>query len=181
MKKVIAVVFLVLLLGAVTSYAAGLKVGDKIGDFKLSAALDDKEYTLSSPEYAGRVVYIVYASSSSADDNDHVTEAIKADKDIQRLKSEKKHVGLGIGNEKDSPVPNFMIKIIAKRKQKSSGAIVMLDPDFIFGNLVGAPHKIATSILVDKERVVRYIYSGKTPMENIPKLIDLIKKYAEEK
>ena len=181
MKKVIAVVFLVLLLGAVTSYAAGLKVGDKIGDFKLKAALDDKEYTLSSPEYAGRVVYIVYASSSSADDNDHVTEAIKANKDIDRLKSENKYVGLGIGNEKDSPVPNFMIKIIAKRKQKSSGAIILLDPDFTIGNLVGAPHKIATSILVDKERIVRYIYSGKTPMENIPKLIDLIKKYAEEK
>jgi predicted transcriptional regulator len=181
MKKVIAVVFLVLLLGAVTSYAAGLKVGDKIGDFKLKAALDDKEYTLSSPEYAGRVVYIVYASSSSADDNDHVTEAIKANKDIDRLKSENKYVGLGIGNEKDSPVPNFMIKIIAKRKQKSSGAIILLDPDFTIGNLVGAPHKIATSILVDKQRVVRYIYSGKTPMENIPKLIDLIKKYAEEK
>ena len=181
MKKVIAVVFLVLLLGAVTSYAAGLKVGDKIGDFKLSAALDDKEYSLSSPEFAGRVVYIVYASSSSADDNDHVTEAIKANKDIDRLKSENKYVGLGIGNEKDSPVPNFMIKIIAKRKQKSSGAIILLDPDFTIGNLVGAPHKIATSILVDKQRVVRYIYSGKTPMENIPKLIDLIKKYAEEK
>ena len=181
MKKVIAVVFLVLLLGAVTSYAAGLKVGDKIGDFKLSAALDDKEYTLSSPEYAGRVVYIVYASSSSADDNDHVTEAIKANKDIDRLKSENKYVGLGIGNEKDSPVPNFMIKMISKRKQKSSGSIILLDPDFTYGNLVGAPHKIATSILVDKDRVVRYIYSGKTPMENIPKLIDLIKKYAAEK
>ena len=179
MKKVIAVVFLVLLLGAVTSYAAGLKVGDKIGDFKLSAALDDKEYTLSSPEYAGRVVYIVYASSSSADDNDHVTEAIKANKDIDRLKSENKYVGLGIGNEKDSPVPNFIIKQIAKRKQKKTGAIILLDPDFTYGNLVGAPHKIATSILVDKDRVVRYIYSGKTPMENIPKLLDLIKKYAE--
>ena len=181
MKKVIAVVFLVLLLGAVTSYAAGLKVGDKIGDFKLKAALDDKEYTLSSPEYAGRVVYIVYASSSSADDNDHVTEAIKANKDIDRLKSENKYVGLGIGNEKDSPVPNFMIKMISKRKQKSSGSIILLDPDFTYGNLVGAPHKIATSILVDKQRIVRYVYSGKTPMENIPKLIDLIKKYAEEK
>ena len=179
MKKVIAVVFLVLLLGAVTSYAAGLKVGDKIGDFKLSAAADDKEYTLSSPEFAGRVVYIVYASSSSADDNDHVTEAIKANKDIDLLKKENKYVGLGIGNEKDSPVPNFMIKIIAKRKQKSSGAIVMLDPDFIFGNLVGAPHKIATSILIDKERIVRYIYSGKTPAQNIPQIIDLIKKYSE--
>ena len=147
MKKVIAVVFLVLLLGAVTSYAAGLKVGDKIGDFKLGAALDDKEYSLSSPEFAGRVVYIVYASSSSADDNDHVTEAIKANKDIDRLKSENKYVGLGIGNEKDSPVPNFMIKMISKRKQKSSGSIILLDPDFTYGNLVGAPHKIATSIL----------------------------------
>jgi predicted transcriptional regulator len=179
MKKVIAVVFLVLLLGAVTSYAAGLKVGDKIGDFKLSAALDDKEYTLSSPEYAGRVVYIVYASSSSADDNDHVSDALKANKDLDRLKTENKYVGLGIGNQKDSPVPNFMIKMISKRKQKSSGSIILLDPDFTYGNLVGAPHKIATSILVDKDRVVRYIYSGKTPMENIPKLLDLIKKYAE--
>jgi predicted transcriptional regulator len=181
MKKVIAVVFLVLLLGSFTSYAAGLKVGDKIGDFKLSAALDDKEYSLSSPEFAGRVVYIVYASSSSADDNDHVSDAIKADKDVDLFKKENKYVGLGIGNEKDSPVPNFIIKSISKRKTKSTGAIILLDPDFTYGNLVGAPHKIATSILVDKDRVVRYVYSGKTPMENIPKLIDLIKKYAAEK
>ena len=179
MKKVIAVVFLVLLLGAFTSYAAGLKVGDKIGDFKLGAALDNNEYSLSSPEYAGKVVYIVYASSSSADDNDHVSDALDANKDIIRLKSEKKYVGLGIGNEKDSPVPNFIIKQIAKRKQKKTGAIILLDPDFTYGNLVGAPHKIATSILVDKDRVVRYIYSGKTPMDNIPKLIDLIKQYSE--
>ena len=179
MKKVIAVVFLVLLLGAVTSYAAGLKVGDKIGDFKLSAALDDKEYTLSSPEYAGRVVYIVYASKSSADDNDHVTEAIKANKDIDRLKSENKYVGLGIANQQDSPIPNFLIKQISKSKQKKTGAIILLDPDFTIGNLFGAPHKIATSILVDKNRVIRYIYSGKTPAENIPKIVDLIKKYSE--
>ena len=181
MKKVIPVVFLVLLLGAVTSYAAGLKVGDKIGDFKLSAALDDKEYTLNSPELAGKVVFIGYASSSSADDNVHVEDAIKLNKDIDRLKSENKYMGLGIGNEKDSPVPNFMIKMIASRKQKSTGAIILLDPDFTFGNLVGAPHKIATSMLVDKNRTVRYIYSGKTPAENIPQIINLIKKYAAEK
>jgi len=180
MKKVIAVVFLVLLLGAFTSYAAGLKVGDKLGDFKLKAALDDKEYSLSSPEFAGRVVYIVYASSSSADDNDHVSEALNANKDVQRLKSEKKYVGLGIANQKDSPVPNFLIKSISKSKQKKTGAIILLDPDFSIGNL-GLPHKIATCILVDKERIVRYIVSGKTPMENIPQLINLIKKYAEVK
>ena len=181
MKKVIAVVFLVLLLGAVTSYAAGLKVGDKLGEFKLNDALSDKEYTLNSPELANRVLYIVYASSSSADDNDHVSDALKADQDLERLKKENKYAGLGVGNQKDSPVPNFMIKMIASRKQKKTGAIILLDPDFTFGNIAGTPHKIATSILVDKNRIVRYIYSGKTPMENIPQIIDLVKKYAEEK
>ncbi len=179
MKKIISVVLLILLCSAFVSYAADLKVGDKLGDFKLKAALDDKEYSLNSPEFAGRAVYIVYASTSSADDNDHVTNAINADKDVMRLKSENKYVGLGIGNEKDSHVPNFVIKMVAKHKQKSSGAIVLLDPDFTIGNLWGAPHKIATSILVDKNRIVRYIYSGKTPAENIPNIIELIKKYSE--
>ena len=181
MKKIIIAVLLVLSLGAFTSYAAGLKVGDKVGDFKLNDALDNNAYSLSSPEFAGKVVYMVYASTSSADDNDHVTNAINADKDIIRLKSEKKYVGLGIGNQKDSPVPNFIIKQVAKRKQKSSGAIILLDPDFTVGNMLGAPHKIATSVLIDKDRIVRYIYSGKTPAENIPQILDLIKKYSEAK
>lgn len=180
MKKVIAVVCLVLLMGAVTSYAAGLKVGDKIGDFQLKSALDDKAYTLSSPEFTGRVVYIVYASTSSADDNDHVSDALKANKDLDRLKTENKYVGLGIGNQKDSPVPNFIIKKVAASKQKKTGAIVLLDPDFTYGNVLGAPHKIATSVLVDKNRIIRYIYEGKTPMGNIPKIIELVKKYAAE-
>ena len=181
MKKVIVAVFIVLMCSAFTSYAAELKVGDKVKDFKLSAALDDKEYSLSSPEFAGKVVYVVYASTSSADDNDHVSEALEANKDVQRLKSEKKYVGLGIGNQKDSLVPNFIIKQVAKGKQEKTGAIILLDPDFTIINAWGVPHKIATSILIDKNRVVRYIYSGKTPAENIPKLVELIKKYSEAK
>lgn len=181
MKKVIVALLLVLSLGAFTSYAAALKVGDKLGDFKLNDALDNKVYSLSSPEFAGRVVYIVYASSSSSDDNDHVTNALNANQDVMRLKSEKKYIGLGIGNQKDSPVPNFVIKQIAKRKQKQSGSIILLDPGFTIGNVLGlaSPNKGAVSVLVDKNRVIRYIYSGKTPAENIPKIVDLIKKYSE--
>lgn len=181
MKKIIVSMCLVLLLGAFTSYAAELKVGDKLGAFKLSDALADKEYSLSSPEFANKVIYIVYASSSSADDNDHVSDALNAEKDIVRLKSENKYVGLGIGNQKDSPVPNFIIKQIAKSKQKRTGAIILLDPNFTIGGILGleSPHKGAVSVLVDKNRVVRYIYAGKTPSENIPKIIDLIKKYSE--
>ena len=182
MKKLLVAVLLVLSLGVFTAYAAPLKVGDKLADFKLNDALNDKPYSLSSPEFAGKVIYMVYASSSSSDDNDHVTAAIKANKDVEKLKSEKKYTGLGIGNQKDSPVPNFVIKQISKRKQKSSGPIILLDPDFTIGKVLGvaAPHKGAVSVLIDKNRVVRYIYDGKTPAENIPKIIELIKKYAAE-
>ncbi len=183
MKKILMAVLFILLSSAVVSYAAELKVGDKLGDFKLNDALDNKAYSLASPEFAGRVVYIVYASSSSSDDNDHVTDALNGNKDIMRLKSEKKYVGLGIGNQKDSPVPNFIIKQIAKRKQKQSGAIILLDPDFTIGKVLGlpSPNKGAVSVLVDKNRIIRYIYSGKTPAENIPKIVELIKQYSEAK
>jgi predicted transcriptional regulator len=181
MKRILSIVFLVLFCSVFVSYAAELKVGDKVTDFKLKSALGDKEYNLSSPDFAGKVVYIVYASSSSADDNDHVSTALDANQDIQRVKKENKYTGLGIGNQKDSPVPNFIIKQIAKRKQQKTGAIILLDPDFAIGNGWGVPHKVATSILVDKNRVVRYIYSGKTPADNIPKLIELIKQYSDAK
>jgi predicted transcriptional regulator len=179
MKKTFWVVLLVILFTASMAQAAGLKVGDKAPDFKLKDALADKDYSLNSPELTGRALYIVYASTSAADDNDHVSEAIKADKDIERLKAENKYAGLGIGNQKDSGVPNFIIKQVAKRKQKKTGAIILLDPDFAIGNAWGAPHKIATSVLIDKNHIVRYIYSGKTPAENIPKIIDLIKESAK--
>ncbi len=177
MKKTFWVVLLAVLFTASFAMAAGLKVGDKAPDFKLKDALEDKDFSLSSPELAGKVLYIVYASTSAADDNDHVSEALKADKDLDRLKNENKYRGVGIANQKDSGVPNFVIKSVAKSKQKKTGAVVLLDSDFTIGNTWGAPKKIATSIILDKDRIVRYIYSGKTPAENIPKIIALIKEY----
>ena len=59
MKKFFVAILLVLSLFVFTSYAASLKVGDKVGDFKLNDALNDKVYSLSSPEFAGKVVYMV--------------------------------------------------------------------------------------------------------------------------
>jgi predicted transcriptional regulator len=181
MKKLFWVVFMAVMFTASLALAGQLKVGDKVADFKLNAALGDKEYSLSSPEFAGKVVYLVYASTKSSDDNDHVSEALLANKDITLLKTQNKYNSLGIGNQKDSSVPNFIIKQVAKNKQEKTGAIILLDPDFIIGNLWGLPHEIATSILIDKHGVVRYIFSGKTPVENIPNLIDLIKKYSAAK
>jgi predicted transcriptional regulator len=175
MKKAFWVMLLAVLFTTSLAMAADLKVGDKVSDFKLKDAGAGKEYSLNSPEYAGKVVYVMYASTSSADDNDHVTDALKANTDVARLKSENKYEILGIGNLKDSPVPNFIINAVAKRKQKKTGAIMLLDNDFTIGNTWNLPHKVATTILLDKDRIVRYICTGKTPDENIPKLINLIK------
>lgn len=177
MKKVIFAVLFILLCGSFLSYAAELKVGDKVGDFKLSAALNDNEYSLSSPEFAGKTVYIVYASTSSADDNDHVSEALNADKDVQRLKGEKKYVGLGIANQKDSPVPNFIIKQVAKSKQKKTGAIILLDYDQAILNAWGLKDNASDIVILDKERICRFISSDKLPQDELVKMINIIKEY----
>jgi len=183
MKKVIAVVFLVLLVGAVTSYAAGIKVGDKIGDFKLKDALTDKEYDFyNSDAFKGKVILLGYADVGHKDQNDHVSDALTADPEIEKLKAEGKYAGLGIGDQKGSwATPNFLIKKFAAEKQKKTGAIILLDPDHSILKLYGLKEQVSTYILIDKDHIVRYIYGGKVPIDNIPQIVELIKKYAEEK
>jgi hypothetical protein len=59
MKKVIFAVLFILLCGSFLSYAAELKVGDKVGDFKLSAALNDNN-TVSVHRNSRAKLFISY-------------------------------------------------------------------------------------------------------------------------
>src|SRR5512136_1180412 len=113
MKKIIVCVFLAWMWSV--SYAgAELKVGDKAADFILKDSLG-KEYTLNSPEFYGRVVYINYSDINSKDTNKHVDDSLKGDPGIDRKSS---YVGVGIANMKASIVPDFIIARAIKSKQR---------------------------------------------------------------
>jgi predicted transcriptional regulator len=172
MKNLIMGVLLVLL-WSTFAVAADLKVGEKALDFRLRDSLG-KEYTLNSPELKGRVLYFNYSDPSSKDMNKHVDDALKSDPGLDRKKS---YVGLGIVNMKASLLPDFAIARVIKSKQQETGATILLDDNYIILNSWGLKNKVSNIVVLDKERICRYIYKGKLPAADVEKLINIIKEY----
>jgi predicted transcriptional regulator len=172
MKNLIMGVLLVLL-WSTFAVAADLKVGEKALDFRLRDSLG-KEYTLNSPELKGRVLYFNYSDPSSKDMNKHVDDALKSDPGLDRKKS---YAGLGIANMKASLLPDFAIARVIKSKQQETGATILLDDNYIILNSWGLKNKVSNVVVLDKERICRYIYKGKLPKDEVEKLINKIKEY----
>jgi len=173
MKKAILAVFFVLLWCAVPAWAAELKVGDKASDFSLKDSLGNV-YTLDSDAFKGRVVSILYTDPDEKNLNSHVEDALLKDKGLDRDKTYK---GFGIANLKATMLPNFIIKGIIKDKKEKTGAIILLDYDYTIINLWGLKNDSSDVVVLDKERICRYIYNGKLPPEEVTKLVNVIKEY----
>jgi predicted transcriptional regulator len=173
MKKIVFALLLVLLWTVSPAFAAGLKVGDKASDFKLKDSTG-AEYTLESPDLKGKVLSIFYVDPDEKDMNSHVEDALLKDPGLDRKVGYK---GLGITNLKATILPNFIIKSIIKSKQKKTGAIILLDYDYTILNQWGLTNDSSDIVILDKERICRYIYNGKLPQEEVAKMIAIIKEY----
>ena len=161
------------LLWTVGAVAAELKIGDKVAEFQLKDPTG-KEYSLDSPEFKGKVLSIFYVDPDEKDTNSHAEDALKADPGLER---DKNYKGLGIADLKSTFKPNFIIKSIVKSKQEKTGAIILMDYDHTLVNLWGLKPDSSTLVVVDKERICRYMYCGKLPDDEVKKVIALIKEY----
>ncbi|OHE20436.1 MAG: hypothetical protein A2X95_04245 [Syntrophobacterales bacterium GWF2_56_9] len=173
MKKTVPFVLLGLLWTVSAAMAVELKVGDKVPDFKLKDSTG-KQYSLASPEFEGRVMSIFYVDPDEKDMNVHVEDALLKDTGLDR---KTRYKGLGITNMKATALPNFLIKGIVKSKREKTGAIILLDDDYTILNLWGLQNDSSNIVIVDKERICRYIYKGKLPPEEVAKVIEIIKEY----
>ncbi|MHB8138259.1 MAG: YtfJ family protein [Smithellaceae bacterium] len=173
MKKIFAVVMVFLFCSVLNVFAAELKVGDKASDFSLKDSTGTA-YGLETPPYKGKVVSVFYVDPDEKDMNSHVEDAFIKDPAIER---NVKYKGLGIANLKDSKLPNFVIKAAVKSKQKKTGAIVLLDPDYTLLNLWGLKNDTSNIVILDKNRICRYIYSGKLPAAEVQKAVNIVKEY----
>ena len=158
-----------------TAVAGELKVGDKADDFMLSDG-KGKPYTLESPEFRGKVLSAFYVDPDEADMNDHVSEALKKAADDKVL-DRTYYKGFGITNLKATWKPNFVIKAIVKRKQKKYDTIILLDYNFTILELWGLENDSSNLVVLDKNRICRYIYKGKIPESEIPTIVQIIKEY----
>lgn len=173
LKKYGWLVIAVMFLSLSVAEAVELKVGDKAPDFKLKDSLG-KEYTLNSDELKGKVLSIFYVSPAEKDMNAHVEDALLNDKGLER---NTRYRGLGISNNKASNWPDFVINRIIKSKQQKTGAIILIDDNYTILNLWGLKNHSSNIVVLDKERICRYIYKGKLPTEEVAKLIQTIKDY----
>jgi len=175
MKKTVFAVLLALLWTVSASLAAELKVGDRAPDFKLKDSTG-KEYSLDDPRFKGKVLYIAYVDPDEKDTNNHVEDALKKERESGGL-DKARYEGFGIANLKASNLPNFIIKSAIKSKQEKTGAVVLLDYDYTILNLWGVKNDSSDVVVLDKERVCRYVYNGKLPPEELSKMIQIIKEY----
>lgn len=175
MKRTILAVLLILLWTVAGAVAADLTVGGSAAGFNLK---DPKgvEYSLDSPQYKGKVVVVFYADPGSKDLNNELQNALKAAREAGTL-DKKNYEGLGVVNLKDSMVPNFVLKSIIKSKQEETKAVILMDPDYAVLNLWGLTRNTSNIIMLDKQRVCRYILKGKVPSADVAKIIGLIQEY----
>jgi predicted transcriptional regulator len=175
MKKTVLLVLLVFLWMVSAAAAAELKVGDKAGDFKLKDSTG-KEYSLDHPQFKGKVLYVAYVAPGEKDTNNHVEDLLKKERESGAL-DKNRYEGFGIVNLKSSSLPNFLIKSAIKEKQEKTGAIILLDYDYTILNLWGVKNDSSDVVVLDKDRVCRFVFCGKLPPDELAKMLQVIKEY----
>jgi predicted transcriptional regulator len=173
MKKFLLVLVFLSLTFPVHAQGPALKVGDQAADFKLKDT-KNKEFSLTSPEFSNRVLLVMYVDPDEKDLNVHVEDALLKERDGGHL-NPAAFRSFGVTNLKDTKIPNFLIRQIVKSKQDKTGAMILLDYDHTLLNLWGLRRNSSDVILLDKNRVCRFIHRGQVPPEELTKLIALIK------
>lgn len=172
MKKTVLAVFFVLWC-ALPVWASELKIGEKAPYFSLKDS-HGKIYSLESSEFKGKVISILYTPCDKKELNNHVEDVLHKDPGLDRNKT---YMDIRIANLKASKLPNFIIKSVIKDKQEKTGAIILLDDKYNILNLWGLNNHSSDFVVLDKNRICRYIYKGVLPQEEILKAINIIKEY----
>jgi predicted transcriptional regulator len=166
MKKTILVILFVLLWAVSSATAAPLKVGDKAPDFKLKDTLG-KEWSLAAPEWKGKVILFNCMPTDEFKTNAAVSEGIAKDDGIDKVN---KYVGSAIIS-----APSAVAKAPLRNAQRKMGKVFLMDNDDVVLKSWGLTAGKSTIVVLDKDRVCRYINVGKVPDEKVPDLLKLIK------
>ncbi len=173
MKKALAVIFFTLLWSASVAWADELKIGEMAPNFSLQD-YSGKVYTLDSQEFQGRVISIFYNDPDKKTWNRHVEDALLKDDGLDRKNN---YTSLCITNLKASKLPDLIIKRVIKSRQEKTGSLILLDSDYNIIKAWGLKNYSSDIVVLDKEKICRYVYNGKLPPEEVEKLISVIKEY----
>ena len=172
MKKLIFTLFLTLMaLTSLIAQAGKLEVGMKAPEWTFTDA-DKKEFTMGS--WPGKVLQINYVDPDESDLNDPFNDAIDKATDVDKIINKDFFKGFGIVDCKSTWKPNGLIRMIAGKKAKKYDTTILFDYKGVLQESWGMPKDSYTVVIVDKNRICRYIHSGKIPESENEKIIQLI-------
>jgi len=169
MKKLLSVLVVFLFLSSGAAFAGDLKTGMKASDWSFKDA-DEKVFTMES--WAGKVLLVTYVDPDESDLNEHFTDAMKKAKDDGLLKDET-YKGIGIADCASTWKPDSLIRIIAGRKAKKYNTTILFDYDASLRNAWGLGKDTSNVVLLDKNRVCRYIFKGRVPDDQVATAVKL--------
>jgi predicted transcriptional regulator len=103
-----------------------------------------------------------------------VETALLKDEELDRKNSYK---GLLITNIKAIKMPNLIMKRVIKNMQENTDSLILLDKDYNIIKAWGLNNYSSDVVVLDKEKICRYVYKGKLPPKEVEKLISVIKEY----
>jgi predicted transcriptional regulator len=173
MKKIIiTLVFsLFALTGIFGQQSVNLAVGIKAPDWMFTDA-DKKEFTMNS--WQGKVLQINYVDPDESDLNDPFNDAVKRATDTTMTISKDLFKGFGIVDCKSTWKPNGLIRIIAGNKAKKYDTTILFDYKATLQKEWGLPKDNYTVVILDKNRICRYIFKGHIPETENQKIVDQI-------
>lgn len=167
--------FTLFLLVLVVTTALGqnvrLEVGMKAPDWSLTDA-DGKSFSMDTWE--GKVLQINYVDPDESDLNDPFNEAVKKAREVEKRISSETFKGFGIVDCKSTWKPNILIRTIAGNKAKKFDTTILFDYKGTLQTLWSMPKDNYTVVIVDKNRVCRFLQKGKIAEENYEDIIKLI-------
>lgn len=172
MKKLIfTLLFTCVSLAYLTGQTGKLEVGMKAPAWKFPDA-NKKEFTMDS--WAGKVLQVNYVDPDEKDLNEPYNEvidkAVKVDSRIDSVYFK----GIGITDTKSTWLPDGAIRMIARGKAKKFKTTILFDYDATLQKLWGLPKDNYTVVILDKNRICRYIHEGKIPESENEKLVQMI-------
>ena len=177
-KAVIAVVFSLFCQYYVSAQEkVNLDVGIKAPDWVLTDA-DKKEFTMDS--WAGKVLQINYVDPDESDLNDEFNDAVKKATDVDKTLSKDLFKGFGIVDCKSTWKPNGLIRLIAGNKAKKYDTTILFDYDALLQKNWGMPKDNYTVVILDKNRICRYIFRGHIPVSENARIVQQIIELTKE-
>ena len=171
-KMIITLVFSLFgLAGIFGQQNVKLAVGMKAPDWMFTDA-DKKEFTMNS--WAGKVLQLNYVDPDESDLNDAFNDAVKKATDVDKTLNKDLFKGFGIVDCKSTWKPNGLIRMIAGNKAKKYDTTILFDYKATLQTVWGLPKDNYTVVILDKNRVCRYIFEGHIPETDNKKIVDQI-------